>query len=238
MQRFVTTEQIRTILELDRARDGIGDLVQQFLMNIAATEANSNIGDIRIAQARILWNLGWGIELGYTSFEDFLATVPGLPKWPDEYKTHFDQAILVYAPDKLSLVTACHLTGISVARNVDNVVPYYSFQEKREVYWIYCQSGRRHCRKSAQYCRKSCAKFEIGLSAFEGVSLFAQDRSVLCGKSRGEPLGLPGSTRENHSNQVAYLRIDRDKSPMLFFDQGRHALDDLGSATRGIFVGI
>ena len=44
-----------------------------------------NTDDARTIQAKVLWDAGFGKELWYKTFEEYLATIPEIPEWPDDY---------------------------------------------------------------------------------------------------------------------------------------------------------
>ena len=183
-------------------------------------------GDDRIRQATILWEKGWGRELGVASLEAYLATIPPVPEWPVDWTVRFDRTVLVDA--RLALTTSCRLAGLGFPGNDSTLVPFDPAKTLSGVYWMCCHDGRRNRNKAPRDCRASFASAEVGLTDIEGVAIYAQDPTVI----EGHYMDLPGSVRAEHRESVACLGL-WDGRPGLdwYWDDGADPY--CGSASRG-----
>jgi hypothetical protein len=194
-----------------------------------------NGGDQRLIQAKVLWDVGWGQVLGHKTFQSYLETIPPPPGFLAEEEAEFPMLVLVDA--RLPLVTACRLTAVACPEEVtkygERLAPLPSSTTTIEwrlrtggVYWIRVNLEPKTAGASALEVAQRLS--HDGLSAFEGIALFAQDRTViqdrflnlaggLVGRERiaclGFQRGLP-NLRWNNSNYpaphfVTPLRIDR-----------------------------
>lgn len=213
---------------LERLKEGTLDaaMVLESLQGIIeAIPLDFSFKDQRSAQAWKLYYAGWGAELDYGSFKDYLATVPPVPDWPAKWKKTFDRTVLVDA--RLPLRRMCELCGIDYLGDDDTWVDFIPEKARQGVYWMNCQAGDKKRGQNVRDCRKAFASFETGLSAVEGIALFLQERSIL----EDYFLVLPGSVLRRRG-LVAFLRRG-EKGPGLDWIPGGHAGPDFGIASRG-----
>jgi hypothetical protein len=125
--------------------------------------------DARHTHARTLWNHGWG-RGRFGAFEQYAASIP-VPT-PSLDDPQFQYRVLV---DRgLSLTSACRVVGLDFSGTDDVFSSYGDEPVTPEVYWLWVHSGRANRGRCGFEVRQGLAKFERGLTAFEGVCLFAQ----------------------------------------------------------------
>ena len=144
----------------------------------------------REEQAKVLYEKGWGEQLGITPFAEYLKTIPEIPLWPLEWAARFDQTILVDA--RLGVSQICSKLGVLNADTSDDQI--FDFDSSKAmtdpVYWINCHDGQHNrCKTFVEY-QNNWGADEVGLNVYEGLCFFAQNRLVL---SR-HYLDFPGST--------------------------------------------
>lgn len=181
--------------------------------------------ELRSAAAFKLYDAGWGRELGFNSFEDYLGTIPPVPDFPAGWRGRFDRTVLVDA--RLPLKKMCGLLEIEFLGDEDTWVDYVPEKTKHDVYWIRCQDGRKNHGRNVRDCRKAFAAYEVGLTAIEGIALFAQDRSVLDDHFPE----LPGSVLRRRG-LVAFLRLWKE-GPSIDWIPSGHTDPRFGAASRG-----
>ncbi|MCI0479515.1 hypothetical protein L0Y59_03140, partial [Candidatus Uhrbacteria bacterium] len=79
MGKHISTGQIRELLDIDRARGGIGPEFQELISRLTSGGVGMKNDDPRAVQAKVLWDKGFGRESGCRSFQDYLATIPEIP---------------------------------------------------------------------------------------------------------------------------------------------------------------
>ncbi|MFH1099219.1 MAG: hypothetical protein V1723_04885 [Candidatus Uhrbacteria bacterium] len=251
--------QIGQLIEIDAARirrgaPGIGSEVHELIVRLTSggvgvpnpARGRKRKGaaklpdrDPRIlAQAKTLWDKGWAAAMldddgnpRYRIFADYLATIPEIPVFPDGYNARFPRLILV--DQRIVLTKACQLLGVKYDGNDQAFVPHDPAQAvTTSVYWMRCQDGRIHQNRKPADCRTEFAAHgdEVGLSAFEGLSLYAQHPEVI----DGHFVDLPGSFRTDDRGDCAYLRRWGVGVVRLVWSWGDDANPSYGSASRGI----
>lgn len=193
----------------------------------AAPIAEAAPGDLRTAQAKVLWDKGFGRELEIASFEAYLETIPAIPAFPEAWKKRFDRVILVDA--RVRLTRACKLAGFKYGGSDATFKDHTSVPARPEVYWLSCQDGRRNRGKAPFVCRDGFPKDERALVAVEGVALYAQDPTVI----HGHYVDLPGSVHADGAWNVAFLGHWVDV-PLLNWDRGGTPDAVCGSASAGV----
>ncbi|MFH1142671.1 MAG: hypothetical protein V1695_03070 [Candidatus Uhrbacteria bacterium] len=213
-----TAQGLEQLFALDTSRYkieqvGLGAEVQNLIARLTSGSLKLS-DDIRIRQAKILWDLRFGEMLGlgsqdwkkYLNGTDSLEPIPQIPIWPTIYSAYLNRNILVdkRVLDKVRLKEVCRLLEVSYPGNDNTFEPYEEGRTKSGVYWMRAQDGRRNLGKKPRDCRtQRFAPCEVGLEAFEGLSLFAQDRKVL----NGHYMDLPGSVRVRSRGDCAYLGL-------------------------------
>lgn len=174
----VMEEQIKELIAIDalRTAKGLGGIHVNLSAFIAWLWAKMG-SDPRMIQAKVLFWKGFAKDLGFLSFEEYLATIPQVPDCPESWKNRFKYPVLVDA--RMSLAKACALLGISC--RADDVIDAYQASETLDVYWIWCYDGVRiHGTKTggaATYFLDN--ETDVGLSVLEGIAFYAQFPEVL-----------------------------------------------------------
>lgn len=141
--------------------------------------------DIRAAQARVLWEHGWG-RARHTRFEDFLRTIPRVPHAPADMR--FGTPVLVDTSVKLT--DACRLVGIDFGGDDSIFTIPPSRAPDAEVYWMWACARPTNAGMAPHHAVQLHAIFERTLIAYEGVAYLIQYPSAL---SRGAKLCFAGS---------------------------------------------
>lgn len=186
---------------------------------------DSQMGDLRVAQAWKLQNAGWAAALGYTSFDDYLTSIPLVPKWPSSWEQRFDRTILVDA--RIPITRACELLSVTFLGDDETLVDFQPEKAQQGVYWIRCQDGRKNHDLSVRDVRRAWPDDEMGLTAAEGLALYLQDPLVLTNHF----LVLPGSVLRRRG-LVSFLR-SMDENALLDWLLSGHAEAQYGAASRG-----
>jgi len=227
----LTTGQIGQLIEIDKAGQGIRDEVQELIKRLTSGGVGVKSDDPRVVQAKQLWDRAlFGHAQGFNSFKDYLATIPEIPTFPESYADRFPLLVLVDA--RLPVVRQCPLLGVNFSGDDQTFVDYERKTAKTgKVYWIRAQDGRKNNGKSAHACREAFGDDEVGLSALEGLAIYAQNPDDL----KGRAMELPGSVRRGRSNdRTAFLTwIDAGLPPMLHCGWDGNKSPDSGTASRG-----
>ncbi|MBI2483245.1 hypothetical protein HYV74_03660 [Candidatus Uhrbacteria bacterium] len=245
MAKF-TTGQIAKLVALEEQRmgkggDGLHTELQELIRRLESGGVGTNAAAVRMpsgakvidprrAQAKALWDKGWGRELGCKKFEDYLASIPEIPIFPNGYTVRFPHLVLV--DQRITLTRACQLLGVKFDGNDQTFVPYDPARAvTTQVSWARCQDGRVYNDRKPIDCRTEFAAKgdEFGLSAFEGISLYAQHPEVI----DGHCMDLPGSVRADCRGDCAYLGRWGGGVVQLGCHWDDGALPDFGSASRG-----
>ncbi len=224
--------------EIQRARlkcdqPGIGVEVEELIARLTSGGVAGKSNDPREIQAKRLWDLGVGRELGFENFAAWLESLPPVPEYPDDRQL----SILVLVPDqsKIRIVKSCQLLGINFSGTDNTFVDARPDKALSGTYWMWCQDGSEYRGKKPEVCRDDLFPKEnqIAMTAYEGLWLYAVDRSVL---SRhyidlpGSVLDVPG--RDPRPGHVAYLEL-WGGGPKLHWDWAGRAYGGFGSASRG-----
>ena len=136
----------------------------------------TGMSDVRVMQARALWDNGWG-RGRFASFEAYLQTIPLVPRAPIDPR--YGRAVLV--DTSMRMVDACRVLGLAFGGDecVFNFAP--SRGPDAEVYWIWVISSCANAGMTPYHVVQSCWTSERGVTALEGVALFAQYPHVLSG---------------------------------------------------------
>ena len=162
---------------LKRGLPGIAPEVEELIRRLTSGGVGTKSDDPRVQQAKCLWDKGWGRELKFDSFDEYLATIPGIG---EEFITDERFPHLILVDRRPGLTKSCSLAGLRFNSNNNTFADFDPKQFKKEdVYWVTCNDGRQNRNRKTVDCRKSFAKDEIGLVAFEGVALYAQRPEVI-----------------------------------------------------------
>ena len=125
-------------------------------------------------QAEILWNKGFGRQIGCRSFTAYVRSIPELPERPENLPQHFKPVLvdtrIVRSEQYGGLVKVCKLLGVAFDGDNSSFIPYDPKHEvKEDVYWMWCQDGKQNQGKSVRTCRTQFKETkEIGLTVQPG----------------------------------------------------------------------
>lgn len=185
----------------DRRAHGLPSLGADVRLVIDAAAANESVSltvNPRLAQARVLWDAGFGKEVGVSSFTEYLSNIPSVPDELKHESSVYPHLILVDA--RVAASVACRLLGVQPKGN-DATAKMPHLNEKGNVYWIRCQDGGRHLGRSVKEAESKFEAGEQGLSAVEGLALVAQMPELL----KSQYLDLASSIHEGFENSTACL---------------------------------
>ncbi len=246
MPKRITTRQLKELLEIDHAGDGIGEEIQVVIRRHRsggvkgsksskkkAAKGGGPDVDIRTRQAKTLWDKGFGEVLGFKSFEQYLEAITEMPERPEDLPDHFQPILVdqrIFRSEELGgLVKVCELLGVTFNGDNTTFEPHNpEHVVKDSVYWMWCQDGKQNQGKSVKACRTQFTKAsEIGLSAMEGLAILAQNPDVL----NSHYMDLPSSVRSDGREHCAYLRL-WSGGPGLGWGWGDGVHSGYGSASR------
>jgi len=99
-------------------------------------EENAERPDVRNVQARKLWDLGLGKELGFGSFEEYLATIPIIkPSMGDPEK-------LMLVDRRVSLERVCEILGVAIKETLRQSITATEVSSRRKMYWLSVQQEK------------------------------------------------------------------------------------------------
>lgn len=210
-----TTDQIVRLREIERARlkrgaSGLYEPLKNLIARLESGAADVVVStDERVRQAKVLWDKGFGRELLFESFDDYLLSIPQIPEALKTKDEHFSELMLVDA--RADLERVCDLLCVDYdgdeltfqdiknprSGEVCSDDGDFSFEvfenlkkpKNKGVYWIRAQDGRKNNGKSVRVCRKHFAEGEVGLTDHEGLAFFVQNPESL----KGRGMDLPGS---------------------------------------------
>ncbi len=185
----------------ERRAHGLPSLGADVRLVIDAAAANESVSltvNPRLAQARVLWNAGFGKEVGATSFSEYLTGIPAVPDELKHENSAYPHLILVDA--RVPAATVCRLLGVQPKGNALTANMAH-LQEKGIVYWMRCQDGGRHRGRSVKDAESTFDAGEQGLSAVEGLALVLQMPTLL----QERYLDLANSVHDGFENSTACL---------------------------------
>ncbi|TSC71863.1 MAG: hypothetical protein G01um101438_866 [Parcubacteria group bacterium Gr01-1014_38] len=222
-------KQIRQLEEIQKTRlkkegTGIHEEVQELIQRLTAGGVGTpDTADPFLIQTKVLWDFGWGRELGVTTIDAYrksvekegLATKPDRPAGMPEHLNRlvlWDRRPLLEKRERreqVSLVKICRLLNVDFSGDDETFIQHEATPEITvPVRWVWCQDGRRNRNRSPKDCRTSFHAPEVGIEALGGLFLFAQDRSVI-GGTRGawHVVDLPGSVHRDCPSRCACLLL-------------------------------
>jgi hypothetical protein len=217
---------------LARNQPGIGREVKGLIRRLTSGGVAGKSDDIRHAQAKRLWDLGVGRELGLPSFEACLAGIPEIPAGLLQDDPEFP--LLVLVETRIGLKKLCDLGGIAFDGNDDTFVAYDDrHREFTQPTWIRIQDGRKNRNRSVRDCRTSYGKSELGLSALQGVCSYLHHPQAVTEATQkdGHVMDLSGSVLRVVRARAAYLKLWYGQ-PKLHWRFDVSARPKFGSASR------
>jgi hypothetical protein len=186
---------------------------------------------VRIAQAKRLYELGFGKALGYASFGAYLKSVPPIPNWSAQQLRIFGAGNVWLVDgrvvEKVGLSQYCKIAGVFPGCQLGAFVPYKIHEHKTGIRWMIGQDGYRNWCRSAKEWREWTVGPEVGMDVAEGVAVFIQDQDVIFKHT----LILSGSASLESPLLTAFLGYVAG-SPCVFqgFEDGRES--NFGVASR------
>ncbi len=211
----LTTKQIKQLIEIDTAGAGIRAEVQALITRLTSGGVGPQSDDPRIAQAKRLYDKGFGGEM---SFQQYLDSIPVI----DEKLLAEDERfpLLVLVDSQVSIVQICELMGINFSGGYQ---AFEDFDPKKarleKVYWMRAQDGKKNRNKSIRTCRNEFASDELGLTAHEGLALFVQNSEIFlnCG------MELAASVYSDRRDHSAFLHWFNDRPALYWYFDGDSA---------------
>lgn len=237
MSNLFSTDQIAELRSIEKTRlrrgqPGIFHEVDELIRRLTSGGVAGKTDDIRTAQAKRLWDIGVGRELGEPSFEAYLATLPEIPA--ALVSDDADYPLLVLVETRVGLKRLCSLGIIEFSGDDETFVEYDErHREFVQPTWIRVQDGRKNRNRAVRDCRTSFAKDERGLTALQGVCTYLHHPQAVTDTDRegGHVTDLSGSVRRVGRGYAAYLRVWRGRAK-LDWGFGDGAPPEYGSASR------
>lgn len=217
---------------LRRGQSGIGLEIEALIFRLTSGGVAGKSEDVREIQAKRLWDIGVGTELGHKDFAAYLATIPPVPVELVAHKSHFPRLVLV--EPRLGLLRLCACACV-VTKNVDSDIAAHSRREAefKEPTWVRLQSGEHYRYERPMSSRRNFESNEVGLSATQGVCALIQHPDCIRDMAQPNPWAmlLPGTVLRDNGEKIAYLYSFWHKVEL---DWRRHDRCDQnsGSATR------
>jgi hypothetical protein len=159
---------------------------------------------VHATQANVLWQNGWGTQLGFRTFAEYRLSIPPIPMALLADDPRFPDLVLV--DRRISLPAMRRLSGGSGFRADDRT--YEDFcppkRRMRVVYWMRAQDGGRNRSLSVHACARHFAPNEIGLNIAEAFALCLQKVNA----ARAYAMDLSNS--RSLRGHVASLKWSRD----------------------------
>ncbi len=155
-----------------------------------------NLPEERLRQAKALWDKKFAEKIGFKFFEDYLETVPPIPKFTDAVEQKFPLLVLVDA--RLTSEQACSLIALRCYGHQYTAAKYSEVANRTEgsvgntdvtsvaggakIYWMRIRDGRDSQWKVPTEVVKTFWKTqEVGLTAREGLAVFIQHPEAIKG---------------------------------------------------------
>ncbi|MFH1253573.1 MAG: hypothetical protein V1664_04575 [Candidatus Uhrbacteria bacterium] len=172
--------------------------------------------EIRLAQARRLFELGFGGE--GVIFETYLEGIPEIPAFLVANDSKLP--LLFLADPRPGLVKACQLIGIKYAEfgyGDESAEPCDKrHSDPTEPFWFRCNDGRSNRNRKPTDCRIECTGNLLAGTAMVGVTAYAHKVDIV--KEGEHIIDLPGSVDRDARGDCAYLGVWRGQ-PKLFLDR-------------------
>lgn len=203
-KKKLTPGQIGELVELDRVSGGIGDEVAAPIKRLTDGRRLLGTNDVRVIQAKILFDKGLGGEL---SFEAYLATIPEIPE--TLFADDPNLPLLRLVDPRLGLVKTCKLFGIKFEELGYSDMDAVSCDARHEIpntpFWVRAHDGRKNRNRKPNICREECKDKLFAMTAMVAIMVWVQDPNII--KEGEHVLDCPGSVRRAVRGCCAYLGV-------------------------------
>ena len=184
---------------------GIGREVEELISRLENGGVGKSAGDPRIAQAKKLWDLGFGRELKMNSFHAYFATIPEIPK--SLVADNPVLPLLVLVDPRLGHTRSCRLDGLRFAEYGWDDTSLVPFDDRHVMpsapYWVRAHDGSPNLGKKPSDCRAKCTGKLYAGTADVGIAIWIQH-----GKCN-HVMDLPGSVHISNRESCACLGVWR-----------------------------
>lgn len=203
----ITTAQVSELLSLDLRGPGLRNELQELIRRVTSGGIAGKSDDVRTAQAKKLWDAGFGTALKIDSFNAYLATIPSVPASLVADNPTFPLLILV--DPRLGHVKSARLVGLKFAEygNTDETLVPFDARHGMSAnapYWVRTHDGSPNLNKKPSDVRASLTGNQLAGTADVGIAIWLQ-----LGK-RNHIMDLPGSVRASGRGFCAYLDVWSD----------------------------
>lgn len=212
MSSHITTGQLRHLLDLDENGPGLGAELNAFIRQVTSGGLAGKSSDPRIIQAKKLWDLGFGRELKYGKFDDYLATIPAIPASLLADSPGFP--LLTLVDPRLGHVESCRVPGLKFAEYGYDDTTLEPCDKRHTIpttapYWVRAHDGKPNVNRKPSDCRAECTGKSFAGTAEVGIAIYVQH-----GK-RGHFMDLPGVVHHGARGYCAFI-VAWDGEPELY----------------------
>jgi hypothetical protein len=185
--------------------------------------------DPRLVQAKRLWDKGWGRELGFETFDDYLATIPEIPDFLAADDPELP--LLFLADPRLGLTRSCQLLGVRYTEfgyNDESAEPWDARHcDPVEPFWFRCHNGRPNRNRKPVDCWAECRGNRLAGTAIVGLMAYIHKPDIV---KEGEwVIDLPGSVFRRTRDYCACLRVWDGRAKLGLLRDARVARPHCGS---------
>lgn len=200
----ITTAQVSELLSLDLHGPGLRNELQELIRRVTSGGIAGKSDDVRTAQAKKLWDAGFGTALKIDSFSAYLATIPSVPASLVADNPTFPLLILV--DPRLGHVKSARLVGLKFAEygNTDEALVPFDARHTMPTdtpYWVRAHDGAVNKNRRPSDVRASLTGNQLAGTADVGIAIWIQ-----MGK-RSHVMDLPGSVHASDRGYCAYLGV-------------------------------
>ena len=211
MKEF-SNDQILALREIERSRvkkglPGFHDDIQALIARYKDGAKVLKSSDPRLIQAKVLWDKGFGRELGFKTFKSYLATIPMIPV--SLLADDPNLPLLRLVDPRLGIAKACKLFGIKFEElgysDADAVICDARHETPTEPFWVRAHDGRKNRSRRPDVCRDECKDKIFVMTAMVAIMTWVQDPSII--KQGEHVLDCPGSVPRSARGSCAFLRV-------------------------------
>ena len=199
----ITTGQLSELLSLDLNGFGLRNELQELIRRVTSGGIAGKSDDIRIIQAKKLWDLGYGRELGIDSFDAYLVVIPSVPASLIAENPEFP--LLVLVDPRLGYTKSCRLAVLKFSEygNTDETLVPFDARHTMPItpYWVRAHDGSPNLNRKPSDIRKGLVGSQLVGTADVGIAIWIQ-----LGK-REHVMDLPGSVRSGARGCCAYVGV-------------------------------